>query len=165
MKQDSVTIVGHPGFSQLWSGPIQDSAICCQIEAFTKNTAFYSPIRPGRKLVRSVKLSELFLALQAGYVQLFPGGKMQTINILPDCIRKENCHDMDRSYLNAQRTKWVARICSRRLASVISIQLKMSTQLNDTNELLMPYTFKPYTFKPYILCFLNNLSLSNCFST
>ena len=84
----------------------------------------------------------------------------QTINILSDCRRKENCHDMDRSYLNAQRTKWVARIGSRRLASVISIQLKMSTQLNDRNEFLMAHTFKPYT-----LCFLNNLSLSNCFST
>ena len=34
----------------------------------------------------------------------------QTINILSDCRIKENCHDMDRGYLNVQRTKWVARI-------------------------------------------------------
>jgi hypothetical protein len=71
VKQDSVTIVGNQGFSQC-EAALQDSAACCQIEAFTKNTAFYSPNRPGRKLVRSVKLSELFLILQASYVKLFP---------------------------------------------------------------------------------------------
>ena len=49
------------------------AAACCQTQSFTKNTGFYSPNRPGLKLVRSCKLSELFLAMRAGYVELFPG--------------------------------------------------------------------------------------------
>jgi hypothetical protein len=71
VKQDSVTIVGIQAFPNC-EAALQDSAACCQIEAFAKNTAFYSPKRPGRKLVRSVKLRELFLALHTGYVKLFP---------------------------------------------------------------------------------------------
>ena len=78
VKQDSVTIVGIQVFSDM-KRPYRIhvvafiyAAVCCQKQSFTKNTAFYSSIRPGRKLVRSVKLSELFLTLQAGYVKLFP---------------------------------------------------------------------------------------------
>ena len=49
------------------------TAACCQTASFTKNTAFYSPNKPGKKLVMSIKLSDLFRAMKANYVDLFPG--------------------------------------------------------------------------------------------
>ena len=49
------------------------TAACCQTASFTKNTAFYAPNRPGYKLVKPVKLSDLFREMKANYVDLFPG--------------------------------------------------------------------------------------------
>ena len=52
------------------------TAACCHSASplFTKSTAFFAPNRPGRGLVRSVKLSELFLEVGVpAAVDLFPG--------------------------------------------------------------------------------------------
>ena len=80
--------VGQAGFSN-YDGPSRRSsanrlyrinmvaftytAACCQTASFTKNTAYFAPNRPGYKLIKTVKLSDLFRAMRANYVDLFPG--------------------------------------------------------------------------------------------
>ena len=49
------------------------TAACCQTSSFTKTTAFYAPNQPAHRLVRTVRLSDLFKDMKAAYVNLFPG--------------------------------------------------------------------------------------------
>ena len=49
------------------------TAACCQTALFTKNTAFYSRNLHSYKMTSPTKLSGLFRAMNAKYVDLFPG--------------------------------------------------------------------------------------------